>query len=180
MDTPTGSTSRRTLLLTGATGVGAFGALAPTAAEARLGDPQLPVGPDGDFFLKLTGIRGSSQRDGHEDEIEPLTFAFGGGEAEAAKGGRRVVEWDRFLFAAYSGIHSAPLLQHLVTGAVINSAVLAARRTVDGETSDFAHLELSGCTVASFRSTAHPDDGFPLDVVELRVHSAPTWTVDPG
>jgi len=177
MSAPAGSPSRRALLLTGASGVGALGALAPmSAAHAQLGEPEIPA-TAGEYYLKLTGIPGNSVRDGHEDEIEPLTFSFGAAESEGARGSRRAVEWERFLFAAYSGIHSPLLLEHLVTAAVIDSSVLALRRTIEGETNDYARLEIRDCTVVSYQVTVHPADGRAMDVVELNVPSVPTWSV---
>ena len=108
MSAPTGSASRRALLLSSATGVGALGALASmSATHAHPGGPDLPAEPV-DAFLKLTGIPGSSQRDGHEEEIDGIEYvSFGGAHAEGARGGRRV-EWEPFLFIVRSGIHSAP------------------------------------------------------------------------
>jgi type VI secretion system secreted protein Hcp len=179
MSAPKGSPSRRALLLTGASGVGALGALAPmSAAHAELGEPELTAHP-ADSFLKLTGIPGDSVRDGHEDEIEGLTFAFGAAEAEAAKGSRRL-EWERFLFVAFSGIHSAPLFEHLVAGTVIDSAVLSVRRTIEGETSDYARLEIRNATVVSYQVRVHPAEERLIDIVKLHIPSTPTWTADAG
>ena len=148
-----------------------------SATHAHPGGPDLPAEPV-DAFLKLTGIPGSSQRDGHEEEIDGIEYvSFGGAHAEGARGGRRV-EWEPFLFIVRSGIHSAPLFAHLVAGTVIVSSVLSVRRTIEGETADYARLEILNATVVSYQVAAHPTDEALVDIVKLRIPSTPTWTAD--
>lgn len=172
----------RRALLTGAVGVGALGSLAlgQEGAQAQLGDPTLPTGGTGDYFLQLTGIPGDSVRDGHEGEIELLTFGWGATQLESIKVGKDNSLPEPFLLAAYTGSHSSGLFEHLVSGQQIANAELTLRRTVEGETSDYARLAMQNCLVSSYRATPHPADGRSMDVAELLLSARPTWTVDAG
>lgn len=176
MTAPVTPTSRRTLL-TGVAGFGALGALAgPAAAQSALGDPSVP-GVPGDYFLKLTGIPGDSVRDGHEDEIELLTFGWGISQAPATKDSKPVVSHEPFLFAARWGIHSPLLYQHLLAAQRIESAVLQARRTIEGETSDYFRIAMTGCLVSSYQVTPYAADAQVMDLVELTFSTPPSLTM---
>lgn len=172
------STSRRGLLA-GAVGLGTFGTagLLATPAEAGLGDPVMPDQP-ADGFLRLTGIPGSSVRDGHEDEIEVLTFHWGATAAGSLPGDRGEPELEPLLVACYSGIHSPLLLAHLLSGAQIASAVLSLRHTIEGETSDYAVLTMRDCRVSGYRALPRSEDGESMDVVLLGFSEPPTWVLD--
>lgn len=166
--------SRRTLL-GGLAGFGALGAsMGPSAAQA-LGDPVIPE-TGGDYFLKLSGIPGSSVRDGHEGEIEPYTFSWSASQEPGTKDGKPVLTVDALFLALPFGIHSPPLFQHLVNARRIDSAVLSARRTIEGETHDFLVLQMTGCLVSRYQVTPHPEQGGAMDVVELTFASPPTLT----
>lgn len=176
MTAPVTPTSRRTLL-TGVAGLGALGALVGPAGAHELGAPAIPE-TGGDFFLRLAGIPGSSVRDGHEDEIEPLTFWWGLSQGDATKDGKSVVSLERFMFATPTGIHSPRLLQHLLAARTIQSGTFAARRTVEGETRDYLVIHLGATQVVDYKVLPHPEDGFAMDLVELRLSAAPRLVYD--
>jgi type VI secretion system secreted protein Hcp len=176
MTAPVTPTSRRTLL-TGVAGFGALGAMIAPATAQSLGDPAIPEA-GGDFFLKLAGIRGSSVRDGHEDEIESLTFWWGLSQGDATKDGKSVVSLERFMVAARTGIHSPSLLEHLLAARSIQSGAFAARRTIEGETSDYLVIHLGVSQVVDYKVMPHPEEGFAMDLVELRLSTAPRLVYD--
>lgn len=173
----TSVTPSRRALLGSLAGLGALGATVGSATAQSLGDPAIPES-GGDFFLKLAGIPGSSVRDGHEDEIEPLTFWWGLSQGDATKDGKSVVSLERFLVAAPTGIHSPHLLRHLLAARAIQSGTFAARRTVEGETSDYLVIHLGASQVVDYKVLPHPDHGFAMDLVELRLSAAPRLVYD--
>lgn len=175
MPSPITPTSRRTLL-TGIAGFGALGAMVAPATAQSLGEPGIPDVP-GDYFLKLTGIPGDSERDGHEDDIELLTFAWGAAQDASTKEDKPALAIEAFLFAARWGMHSPPLYEHLVTARRIQSAVMEARRTIEGETRDYVRIAMSDCLVSSYHVLPNASDAQAMDLVELRFTSPPSLTI---
>lgn len=143
---------------------------APAAREATAADFAALAGivaaqDSGDFFLKVDGIEGSSVRDGHEGEIEFSSMKWGvsNGAANGSSAGKPVFA-NLALGSASTGKAGPPLMQAAASGQVIKQAIFSARRTIDGETSDFLVITLSDVIVSSYRIS---DSGIAKEEIEL-------------
>ena len=120
-----------------------------------------------DGFLKIDGIPGESQRREHEDEIEIHGLEFGMAAAVATSGHGHVSSGARTGRVNFEPIRitkrydrSSPLLkQSLARAQVFREAVIAIRRTVDGETSDYLVVTLTEASTISYdvRPAPEPD-----------------------
>ncbi|MBC6450901.1 Hcp family type VI secretion system effector [Actinokineospora xionganensis] len=119
----------------------------------------------GDFFLKVDGIEGSSVRDGHEDEIEFSSMKWGvsNGATNGSAAGKPVFA-NLALASASTGKAGPPLMQAAASGQVIKQVTFSARRTIEGETSDFLVITLSDVIVSSYQAG---DTGTSKEQVEL-------------
>lgn len=143
---------------------------APVTREATAADFAALAGivaaqDSGDFFLKVDGIEGSSVRDGHEGEIEFSSMKWGvsNGAANGSSAGKPVFA-NLALASASTGKAGPPLMQAAASGQVIKQAVFSARRTIEGETSDFLVITLSDVIVSSYRIS---DSGMAKEEIEL-------------
>ncbi|TDE92524.1 type VI secretion system tube protein Hcp [Occultella glacieicola] len=116
-------------------------------------------------YLRIQDIRGESARDGHEDEIELHGIEFGmaapiDGGAGGARRGRVTLEPIRVV-KRYDR-SSAALKQALFRNQVFPEALIAVRRTVDGETSDYLVITMTGANIIEY----HLRPGGEPDVLE--------------
>ncbi|MPZ00118.1 MAG: hypothetical protein GEU97_19450 [Actinophytocola sp.] len=137
---------------------------APAAEFATLA-AMVAAQDSGDFFLKVDGIEGTSVRDGHEDEIEFSSMKWGvsNGAANGSSAGKPVFA-NLALATESTGKAGPPLMQAAASGQVITQAIFSARRTIEGETSDFLVITLSDVIVSSYRMS---DSGMAKEEIEL-------------
>jgi type VI secretion system secreted protein Hcp len=87
-------------------------------------------------FLTLDGIKGESAMDGHKDEIEILSFSFGGSNpASVGRGGGAgtgSVTLDRFQCVKYVDASSAGIFQNLCLGRHFPKAKLTVYKASGG------------------------------------------------
>ncbi|MPY80000.1 MAG: hypothetical protein GEV04_16385 [Actinophytocola sp.] len=143
---------------------------APATKEATAADFATLAGivaaqDSGDFFLKVDGIEGDSARDGHEGEIEFSSMKWGvsNGAANGSSAGKPVFA-NLALATESTGKAGPPLMQAAASGKLIKQATFSARRTIEGETSDFLVITLSDVIVSSYRMS---DSGMAREEIEL-------------
>lgn len=163
-----GVTTRRTLLA-GSLSASTLAAVAGGAAAKSLG-PEVPASPSVSFFLKLDGIPGDSERDGHEDEIEVLDLSFGVRSSispDSSTGGASKSKANDFLFVARSGRQTPKLFLSCAAGKRIATGLVTARHTIDGQTTDYLTIKLKDVLVTSYSTAPAPVGATPLDVFAL-------------
>lgn len=109
-----------------------------------------------DGFLKVPDIPGPSERDGHEEEIEVYGMDF---RMEApydansqARRGR--VDVGQVFFTKDYDMASPYLKKALFENTMLDEVVFSARRTIEGETSDYLVVTLTNASVSSYQ--LHP------------------------
>ena len=89
-----------------------------------------------DYFLKLDGAQGESVADGHKDEIQLLSWSWGGHNVTSVAGtggsGAGKVDLSDLTIMKYVDKATTPLFKALVTGQHIKTGVLTAVKTGSG------------------------------------------------
>jgi type VI secretion system secreted protein Hcp len=105
-----------------------------------------------DGFLKVPDIPGASERDGHEEEMEVFGVEF---EMQAphdantlSRRGR--VSLSTLKFFKYYDMGSPYLKKACFDNTPMDEVVFSARRTIEGETSDYLVITLSDASVVSY------------------------------
>jgi type VI secretion system secreted protein Hcp len=121
-----------------------------------------------DGFLKVPDITGPSVRDGHEDEIEIHGVEF---EMQApfdpnslSRRGR--VSLGMVNFIKHYDKSSPYLKKALFDNTLMDEVKFSARRTIEGETSDYLVITLKDASVTNY--TMKPSEEEP-DLIEERV-----------
>lgn len=105
-----------------------------------------------DGFLKVPDIPGPSVRDGHEDEIEVhgVYFTMDAPRDPTSLSRRGRVVFDTIVFDTYYDMSSPHLKKALFQNTLFSEVKFAARRTIEGETSDYLVITLSDASVVSY------------------------------
>ena len=112
----------------------------------------------GDIFLKLDGVKGESQKDGHKDEMEVETFSWGESNptsfAQGGGGGVGKVSIQDVHFTKAIDKASVNLYQFCANGKHIKDAVFTFRKA--GETpQDYLKVTLNDVMVSSVSLQDH-------------------------
>ena len=110
-----------------------------------------------DYYLKLDGVEGESQKEGHTKEIEVASWSWGGTNdgsfALGAGGGTGKFHAHDLNVNAYLSKASGKLLQACTKGSHIDKGVLSARKSGgDNKPYDFLKITLEHCLVSSFNT----------------------------
>jgi type VI secretion system secreted protein Hcp len=125
-----------------------------------------------DAFLKIDGHDGESQDSKHKNEIEVLSYSFGGQQpaSSGVGGGSGVgrVNIDDLAIVKHVDKSSPLLFVSLATGKHIPKAVLTVRKA-GGDQQDFMTVTLSDLIVSSLHNTGQPTgtDGLPTEQMTL-------------
>lgn len=124
-----------------------------------------------DYFLKLEGIKGESTDDKHKDEIEIVSWSFGGTNAGAFSsgggGGSGKVALQDFNFVKKTDKASPNLFKACCTGEHIKSATLVCRKA-GKEQQEFLTIVLTSALVSSYQTGGSAgSDIIPMDQVSL-------------
>jgi type VI secretion system secreted protein Hcp len=118
-----------------------------------------------DGFLKVPDIPGPSERDGHEEEIEIHGIAF---QMEAphdpnslSRRGR--VRLDQFKIYKHYDMSSPYLKKALFDNTPMDEVVVSARRTIEGETSDYLVVTLTDASVMTYNVRQSEDEPDQLE-----------------
>lgn len=121
-----------------------------------------------DGFLKVPNIPGPSERDGHAEEIEVhgVDFRMEAPHDANSQSRRGRVELGSVFFTKDYDMSSPYLKKALFDNKMLDEVVFAARRTIEGETSDYLVVTLTNASVSSYQM--HPSTTKP-DVIEEEV-----------
>src|SRR5262245_17125904 len=106
-----------------------------------------------DGFLKVPDIPGASERDGHEEEIEihGVQFNREAPHDPSSLSRRGRVALDMIVFTKYYDMSSPYLKKALFDNTPMDEVVFSARRTIEGETSDYLVVTLTDPSVMSYK-----------------------------
>lgn len=123
---------------------------------------------DADFFLKINGIPGESAKDGHKDEIEILSWAWGennsGSHSTGGGGGAGKVSMQDFSFSMPSNKASPELFFACATGKHIPDALLSCRKA-GGKQQDFLKIKFTDLLISSYQTGGSPGSGIPQETI---------------
>ena len=105
-----------------------------------------------DGFLKVPDIPGPSERDGHEEEIEihAIKFQMEAPHDPNSLSRRGKVALDMIKVYKYYDMSSPYLKKALFDNTPMDEVVFSARRTIEGETSDYLVVTLTNASVMSY------------------------------
>lgn len=128
-----------------------------------------------DWFLKIDGIKGESQAQGHKDEIDILAWSWGlsRGTGAADRGGKGPGACvSEMAFSKYLDAATPLLMANVASGMTIPKARLGVRKTGgDGTTQEFFVVEMVSVVISSVAESGSPGD-LPLESISLRFGSA--------
>jgi type VI secretion system secreted protein Hcp len=110
-----------------------------------------------DFYLKLDGVEGESQKEGHAKEIELLGWSWGGSNSgsfhHGSGGGTGKFTASDISFQAQVNKGSSKLIQACTKGSHIDKGVLCCRKS-GGDTKpyDFLKITFEHCLVSSYQT----------------------------
>ena len=117
-----------------------------------------------DYFLKIEGIPGESKDDAHPDEIDILSWAFGGAQAGsfggAGGGGSGKVNFQDLSFTKKLDKATPELLLKMADGTHITEAVLVCRKA-GTEPLEYLKFTFSDLLVSSYSTGGSGGDVFP-------------------
>lgn len=121
-----------------------------------------------DGFLKVPDITGPSVRDGHEDEIEVhgVEFEMVAPHDPNSLSRRGRVSLGMMKFIKHYDKSSPYLKKALFDNKLLDEVTFSARRTIEGETSDYLVVTLSDASVVQY--DMRPSSEEP-DLLEERV-----------
>jgi type VI secretion system secreted protein Hcp len=127
-----------------------------------------------DAFLKVDGIKGESQRAGHKDEIELVSFDFGGTNPSSighgSGGGTGTVRLSSFNFLKKTDAASPELFMHMCQGKHFPTAKITMYKS-SGDASapvDYLVFEFEECYVENLNwSGAQGGDQIPTESVSM-------------
>ena len=121
-----------------------------------------------DGFLKVPDIPGPSERDGHEEEIEihGVKFHMEAPHDPNSLSRRGRVALDMIVFTKYYDMASPYLKKALFDNTPMDEVVFSARRTIEGETSDYLVVTLTDASVMSYEMQQSEDEP---DLIEEEV-----------
>jgi type VI secretion system secreted protein Hcp len=113
-----------------------------------------------DGFLKVPDIPGASERDGHEEEIEihGVKFQMEAPHDPNSLSRRGKVALDMIVFTKYYDMASPYLNKALFDNTPLDEVVFSARRTIEGETSDYLVVTLTNASVMRYQMHQSEDE----------------------
>ena len=138
-----------------------------------------------DAFLKLDGIDGDSNANGHENEIELQSFSWGetnsGTAGGGAGGGGGLTAFQDFQFTMLSGKPATQLFLKCANGTHISHAhvTLRTEAAIKGGGLEFLKMHLEGIVVTNFQQAGAADGADrPTEEVALNFNRVTLETFD--
>jgi type VI secretion system secreted protein Hcp len=124
-----------------------------------------------DGFLKVPDIPGPSTRDGHEEEIEihGVHFEMDAPQDPNTMSRRGRVSLSQITFSKHYDMASPYLKLALFHNTPMPEVVFSARRTIEGETSDYLVITLTDASVSEYHMFQDADEA---DLIEEKVSFA--------
>src|SRR5262245_25437377 len=142
----------------------------------------LPVAATGaavDYFLKIDGIEGESTDKDHKGELQVESWSWGVSSATTAGGARSGKPCvASFNFTKNMDKASPPLMANAVSGMVIKTAVLTARKAGEAQ-QEFLKLTMESVLVSSYQvggsssSSSLPMEQLSLNFAKMSVEYKP-------
>lgn len=112
-----------------------------------------------DFFLKLDGIKGESQDKTHKDEIDVLSWSWGGSQSGtthmgSGSGGGKVSFQDLSV-TKYVDKSTPALMKHLATGKHIGKGWLYVRKAAGDSPIEYIKIDMKDIIVTNVSSGGH-------------------------
>jgi len=136
-----------------------------------------------DYFLKIDGVEGESQSEGHVGEIEVESFSWGesntGAAAHGGGGGAGKVSMQDFHFTMRSGKSSPKLFLACASGQHLKEATLTARKAGGDRPQEFLKYRLTDVLVSSYQiagdppSEDRPGDQISIDFAKIELEYRP-------
>src|SRR5437868_3564442 len=108
-----------------------------------------------DAFLKLDGITGESQKDGHVGDIDLMSFSWGASNSSSVGTGTGVsvgkVSVSDFSIMKSTDASSPTLFQKCCDGSVIPTAVVTLQRQVQGDATPYLVYNFTNVYVTSLQ-----------------------------
>lgn len=126
-----------------------------------------------DYYLKIDGIAGESQKAGHVGEIEMDDWAFGETNSGASSHGQATgtgrVSMQDFRFSKPVDSSSPKLFQTCASGKHIKNAVFTARRsgTDGGAPIDYLKVTFGDLIISSYDTSATGVNGAPRETISF-------------
>ncbi len=126
-----------------------------------------------DYYLKIDGIPGESQKTGHQGEIEMDDWSFGETNTGASSYGQGTgagrVSMQDFRFSKRVDSSSPKLFQVCASGKHLKNAVFTARRsgTEGGTPIDYLKVTFGDLIISSFDTSASGTDGVPRETISF-------------
>ena len=113
-----------------------------------------------DFFLKINGIPGESEKDGHADEIELDSWGWGetnsGSHSGGGGGGAGKVAMQDFSFSMPVNKASPELFLACATGKHIPDAILVCRKS-GGKQQEYLKIKFTDLLISSYQTGGDPN-----------------------
>jgi type VI secretion system secreted protein Hcp len=132
-------------------------------------------------YLKLDGIDGESQADGHEKEIDLLSFSWGasnpGSGAYGSGSGTGVVTVSDFVITKRMDSSSALLAQACCSGLIAENAVVVFRKQSGGAPVEYVKYTFNGVLVSGYSASGAMGGGddVPTESVSFNFDK---WQID--
>jgi len=130
-----------------------------------------------DFYVKITGMDGESQAEGHKGEIEVLSFSFGVSNSgrfdeTGGGGGAGKSSFADLSFNSALGKAGPKLAGASATGEHLGSAVLSCRKA-GGKQYDYLKITLTNVLVSSYQVGGSsggdtPSESFSLNFSKIK------------
>ncbi len=125
-----------------------------------------------DLFMKVTGIEGESEAEGHKKEIELLSWGFKaenpGSFQHGGGGGTGKVTLHNFDITKQMDAASANLFLFCANGKHIDKVVFTARKSGGGTTpEDFLIITMEHCVIAHYSTGGGEGGDVPTEDIKL-------------
>ena len=125
-----------------------------------------------DAYLTVEGVKGESQRAGHEEEIELISFSFGASNPSSVGigkgGGVGAVDLHSFTFEKHTDAASADMFKHCCSGKHYPQAKLTFYKAGgDGGALDYLIFELEEVFVDNIQWSGSEGAGIPSEMVSF-------------
>jgi len=125
-----------------------------------------------DYYLKIDGVEGESNKKGTENQIELLSWSWGetnsGSMSHGTGGGTGRVSMQDFNFTMTVNKATPKLMLYCATGQHVASAILTCRKAGTKEQQDFLIIKFTDLLISSYQvGGSQGDDGLPVDHVSF-------------
>ncbi len=135
-----------------------------------------------DMFIKISDIKGESQVDKHKDEIDVLSWSWGGTQSATSHvgsgGGSGKADFHDLQITKYVDKATPKLIGAMATGQHIAEATLTLRKVGGKEAVEYIKMIMKDCIISSIQSggsggDARITENFSLNFAEFEFDYTP-------